>query len=143
MTLPTPHSSEPVIIQKVALAVFKEGRIIMARNHNKTAFFNLGGKIEPGESDIDCLQREVMEEAAAHVDVSSLKFLAEFEAPPYNRPHDILRMRLYEGRLQDEPTPSAEVAELQYFDSSVDPHLLTPITRDHIFPWLKAQGLIN
>jgi 8-oxo-dGTP diphosphatase len=131
-------------INKVGLAVFRDHKIIMARHQkNEVIYFNLGGKIEPGESDLECLQREVREEASTEIDPASIEFLAEFKAPAHGHPDTTIRLRLYRGELLGEPVPASEIAEFRYFDSTYNPRHFTPVTRDYTFPWLKQHGDIN
>jgi 8-oxo-dGTP diphosphatase len=133
----------PTIIYKTALAVFKNKKMIMVRTtKNAEVFYTLGGKIEEGESGIDCLNREVKEEAGVEIVKNSLNFLHEFEAPAYGRENTLVNIKLYEGKLVGEPTPSSEVVEIKYFDSTVDKKHLTDITLD-MFSWLKAQSYID
>ena len=133
----------PTIIRKTALAVFKDKKMIMVRtNKNAEVFYTLGGKIEEGESGIDCLHREIKEEAGVEIIDGSLNFLHEFEAPAYGRENTLVNIQLYEGELKEEPVPSSEVVEIQYFDSTVDEKHLTAITVD-IFAWLKEKGYIS
>lgn len=132
----------PTIIYKTALAVFKDKKMIMVRTtKNDTVFYTLGGKIEEGESGIDCLHREVKEEAGVEIVEDSLKFLHEFEAPAYGRENTLVNIKLYEGSLKSDPIPSSEVVEIHYFDSTVDKKHLTEITFD-MFAWLKNNGYI-
>lgn len=131
------------IIYKTALAVFKDKKLLMVRSaKNEEVFYTLGGKIEPGETDLDCLHREVKEEVNSRVVSSSLRFIKEFEAPAFGKPNTLINVKLYAGDLMDEPTPSSEIVEIQYFDSSVDPKRLTDLTFG-MFDWLKANGYIN
>lgn len=133
----------PTIIRKTALAVFKDGKMIMARPHkNEEVFLTLGGKIEAGESDTDCLHREVLEEAGSTIKDNSLIFLREFEAPAYGKENTLVNIRLYQGELVSSPVPSSEVAELRYFDSTVDKKHLTEITIE-MFAWLKKNDFIR
>ena len=133
----------PTIIYKTALAVFKDKKMIMVRTtKNDEGFYTLGGKIEEGESGIECLNREVKEEAGVEIIDDSLKFLHEFEAPAYGRENTLVNIKLYEGELKNDPVPSSEVVEIKYFDSSVDKKHLTAITLD-MFKWLKNQSYIN
>jgi len=135
--------NSPIVIYKTALAVFKDQKMIMVRSaKNDEVFYTLGGKIENGESGIDCLRREVQEEAGVAIKEGSLKFLHEFEAPAHGRENTLVNIQLYQGELTSEPVPSSEIVEIKYFDSSVDPKHLTPITLD-MFAWLKNEGLIR
>lgn len=133
---------DPVIIRKTALAVFKDKKILMVRTgKNAEVFYTLGGKVEPGESDVACLCREVQEEANAVIKDGSLQFLHEFEAPAYGRENTLVNIRLYQGELAQPPQPSSEVVEIRYFDTSVDARHVTPMTQE-IFAWLQQHGYI-
>ena len=131
------------IINKVALAVFKEKQMLQVRtSKQEEVFYTLGGKYEEGESDIECLKREVKEEIGCNIDEDSLKFLAEFEDVAHED-QGMLHIRMYEGELIGEPRPSSEIVEIGYFDSKSNPKNLSVIAKRTIFPWLKKKGYIN
>lgn len=130
------------VIQKVALAYFKNGKILQVRDNKQTqVFYTLGGKIEPGESDIECLIREVKEEIGCEIEEGSLKFLKEFEDLAHGG--GILNVRLYEGKIIGVLKPSSEIVEIGYFDTQSDPKRLSVIAKRTIFPWLKMHRYIN
>lgn len=133
----------PYIIRKTALAVFKDKKMLMVRaSKHADAFFTLGGKIEDGESELDSLHREVLEEAGAKIIPDSIEFLNEFEAPAFGKENTLVNIRLYTGELDREPFPSSEIEEIQFFDSKVDLKHLTAITIE-MFKWLKNHGYIH
>jgi 8-oxo-dGTP diphosphatase len=118
--------------------------MLMARDdNNDLAFYNPGGKIEDGETDVECLRREVKEELDVDIDMDSVVLLGEFEAPAHRKPDLKVNIRLFSCQLTGEPKPHDEIVELKYFDSSVDKKHLTPISIEKIFPWLKQHGYIN
>lgn len=130
------------IIKKVALAYFKEGKMLQVRdNKQSSVFYTLGGKIEEGESDIECLKREVKEEIDCEIEEGSIRFLKEFQDVAHGG--GILNVRLYEGKLIGEVKPSSEIIEIGYFDTNSDPKNLSAIAKKVIFPWLKMRGYIN
>ena len=141
------------IIRKVALAVFKNEinsrgertkKLLQVRTgKQKNVFYTLGGKIEEGESDIDCLKREVKEEIGCSLSESSIKFLAEFEDVAHGKGGDLVNIRMYEGRLIGSPKSSSEVVEIGYFDTTSDKKHLSLIAQRTIFPWLKEHGHID
>lgn len=116
--------------------------MMVRESQNEEVFYTLGGTIEKGESGIECLEREVREEVNTHIKEGSPNFLKEFEAVAHGKENTLVNIKLYEGELADEPTPSAEIVEVQYFDSSVDRKHLTPITI-LMFEWLKGHEFIN
>jgi hypothetical protein len=121
--------NQPNIIRKTALAIFKDKKMIMVRNNkNHEVFYTLGGRIEEGE-------------AGTLIKEDSLQFLRQFEALAHGRENTLVNIQLYMGELIEEPKPSSEIVEIQYFDSSVDPKHLTPITLD-MFEWLKSNEYI-
>lgn len=131
------------IIRKVALAVFKDKKILQVRTHKQNQiFFTLGGKIEEGESEIDCLRREVKEEVGCDLDESSLRFLTEFEDVAHGK-DALVNIKMYEGKLIGEPKPASEIVEIGWFDTKSDKKHLSTIAQRTIFPWLKRHGYIN
>ena len=131
-------------IRKVALAVFRGRKLLQVRTKSQeSVFYTLGGKIEKGESDMECLKREVKEEINCEIDEPSLKFLTEFEDIAHGQGGALVNIRMYEGNLIGEPKPSSEVVEINYFDTGSDKKYLSLIAQRTIFPWLKKNNYIN
>lgn len=129
-------------IKKVALAVFRDKKLLQVRSKNqKKVFFTLGGKPEAGESEIEALKREVMEETGCEIDETTIKFLTEFEDVAHGG--GMVAIRVFEGNLIGIPQPSSEIAEIGWFDSNSNKKHITTIARRTIFPWLKKRGYIN
>lgn len=132
------------IIKKVALAVFRDKKILQVRTASEgIVFYTLGGKIEKGESDIECLKREVKEEINCEINDDSLIFLNEFEDVAHGKKDTLLNVRVYEGKLLGDPKPSSEVVEIGWFDSKSNKENLSTIAQRTIFPWLKKHGYID
>ena len=130
------------VIYKVALAYFKDKKIMQVRTSNQNhVFYMLGGKYKKEESDIDCLKREIKEEIGCEVDEKTLKFLKEFEDVAHGE-QAMLNVRLYTGKLIGEPKPLSEIVEIGYFNTQSDPKNLSVIAKRTIFPWLKTHGYI-
>jgi 8-oxo-dGTP pyrophosphatase MutT (NUDIX family) len=132
-----------VNLVKVGLAVIKDRKMIMVRNaKHGEVFSTLGGKFENDEDDIACLVREVKEEANTTVDIDSLEFLGVFKGAILGKENTFISIRLYKGELLGEPTPSSEIVEIRYFDSTIHEKHLTPAS-EKIFTTLKERGYID
>jgi 8-oxo-dGTP pyrophosphatase MutT (NUDIX family) len=136
-------SNQSKIIRAACLAVFNDKKIIMAKGDSKEVYFFVGGGLETGENDIDCLIREVKEEINCEIDKDSIEFLAEFEDIAHGRENTFVQLPFYTATLIGTPTPSNEVDEISYLDTSVDPKHLSAIAINKVYPWLKENGYIN
>ncbi len=137
------NTNKQNIIRKIGIAVFRDKKILMARSKKNTdVFYFPGGKIEAGETDIQCMERETMEELSANIDVASTKLLERFHEPAHNKPNTFIDISLYETRLLNEPQPSSEIEEIRYFDSSIDPKHVDVLGKK-VFAWLKENRYIS
>ena len=122
---------------------FKDKKMLQVRtNKESDVFYTLGGKIEEGESDLECLKREVKEEIDCEIEESSIKFLSEFEDVAHGK-DALLNVRMYQGKLIGDPKASSEIVEIGWFDTNSDQKNLSEIAKRTIFPWLKKHGYIN
>ena len=135
----------PKTIRKIGIAVFKDGKILMARSKKNTEIFYIpGGKLEDGESDTDCLNRECLEELGIKVKSGTIKYLQTFEGPAHGQPEGtLINTKLYQCELEGEPKASSEIEEIGYFDSISDREHLSEFAGEYIFPWLKENKYIN
>ena len=99
--------------------------------------------MKEGESDMECLKREVWEEIDCDIKDSSIKFLAQFRDVAHGKEDILINIIMYEGQLIGNPKPSSEVVEIGYFDTMSDKKHLSTIAQRTIFPWLKDHGYIN
>ena len=85
-------------IDKVAWVHVADRRLLSARSRGKDAYYLPGGKREPGETDEQCLAREISEELAVRIDPASLAYLGQFEAQAHGKPEGVVvRLRCYAG----------------------------------------------
>lgn len=94
------------IIRVVGAAIINDGKILVAqRPYSAKAYKSLkwefpGGKIEPGETEVEAIKREIREELDCQIEVDSL--LPEIE---HNYPDFILRMTICICHLSGNSTP--------------------------------------
>ncbi len=130
-------------IEKIALAVIKDKKVLMARSRkNSSVFYMLAGKIEEDETDEECLVREIKEEADVGIAKDSLEFLGVFSANAHDKADTIIVIRLYKGELRSAPVASSEVAEIAYFDSSMPEKHQSELV-NQVLSFLKEKGFIN
>jgi 8-oxo-dGTP diphosphatase len=102
------------VIRTAALAHIRDRRLLQARSTGKDVFYMAGGKIDPGETPVVALHREVREELG--VGVAAHDELGVFLAEAYGHaPGTRLHMTCFTADLDGEPRPSGEIAELRYF----------------------------
>jgi len=67
-------------IDKIGALILRGDRILLCRKNRDTSRLILpGGRIERGESDLECLAREIREELAADT-LEEIEYLGKYEA---------------------------------------------------------------
>jgi 8-oxo-dGTP diphosphatase len=100
----------PELSLRVRAVIVQEGAVLMDRTHHedRERFYWLpGGGLEPGETSEQCLQRELMEEAALEIEVGRVLYLSEniyVESGDYR--HELILYRLAAVRGGPHGTPS-------------------------------------
>ena len=130
------------IIDKVALIHLKDGKILTARSKGKEKFYIPGGKREEGESDEECLAREVMEELTVEVDLTTSKYMGVFSAQADGKPQGVeVKMTCYQAKLIGTPIASSEIEELKWLNYA-DRNLTSHVDKV-IFEYLKEKWLLD
>ena len=127
--------SNNVISVVAALIRDEDGRVLLVRKRGTTAFMQPGGKRDPGESDIQALARELVEELGCGVAESSARPLGVFECAAANEPAHRVCAAVYAVDVAGPIVPRAEIDQVVWVDPRVLPDLpLAPLTRDHVLP---------
>ncbi|MCM2313592.1 MAG: NUDIX domain-containing protein [Thermoanaerobaculia bacterium] len=102
-------------IDKVAWILVRDGRLLCVRSHGKTSFYMPGGKRDPGESDQECVQREIGEELGVTLRPATLRPVGTFEAQADGKPAGtMVRISCWGGDYDGALEPRAEIAELAW-----------------------------
>ncbi|TPM56284.1 NUDIX domain-containing protein [Mesorhizobium sp. B2-2-4] len=132
---PTRHESRKI---RVAPGVIADasGRLLLVRKRGTSAFMQPGGKIEPRESPLDALVRELREELGLAVDLATTSRLGLFSA---NEPDSTVEVELFGLSIDSQPIAAPEIEEIIWLEpgstSSVE---LAPLTRDVV---LRLSGM--
>ncbi len=130
------------VIDSVSWVLVRGRRLLTVRTRGKDKFYLPGGKREAGESDVECLCREVGEELGVDLDPRSFSLFSVLDelADGYSdgrRVHMTAYTARYGGRLR----PGREIAELAWLGSA-DTHRCPPAGR-RVLGVLAERGEID
>jgi 8-oxo-dGTP diphosphatase len=112
------------------------GRLLLVRKQGTAMFMLPGGKIGPGESEIEALKRELCEELGSAL-AADPERIGEYTAPAANEPDHLVHGIIYAARLESSPRACAEIAELRWHDLVSEPDFpMAPLARFHVVPAL-------
>lgn len=126
---------------KTGLLIVREGRILLCRKRGLANLILPGGRFEPGESDEQCLARE-LEEELGDVRARDLLFLGAYTDRAAGDPGSLVRVELYGGEIDGVPVASSEIAELVWFGEDDDRSALSPSLVNTIIPDLIRRGVL-
>jgi len=124
-------------LRVIAAAVLgSRGLLLVSKRAAPAVFYLPGGKPEPGEAPLACLERELGEELG--VGIGSAQPFAEVRAPAALEGVEMW-MTVFLTRLAGAPAPAAEIAALRWWPH--EPGLaLAPAVRDCVIPRLRSAG---
>ncbi|MDP3208749.1 MAG: NUDIX domain-containing protein [Rhodoglobus sp.] len=143
---PPPIVAPKPTVLRVAAGIISDekGRTLLVRKAGSTSFMQAGGKIEPGESALDALSRELSEEVGLVLDPDHTEYLGSFRAVAANEPNTVIRAEVFALVTSILPEAAGEIEEVVWIDDSLAGGLdLAPLTRDTILPlWEKRRSAL-
>jgi 8-oxo-dGTP diphosphatase len=133
-----------VDIHKAGGVIIRNRQFLVTRSVGKDTFIAPGGKLEPGETVIQALQREIEEEIQVTINPTTLESIGTFRAIAAGKQDVIVEMEVFLiNDIEGDPQPSSEVEEIRWIDSQTKDIKLGSIFEHDVMPILKNRGLIN
>lgn len=120
------------------------GHFLVTRLAGKDIFIAPGGKLEAGETALQALAREMMEEVQVEVNTDTAEYLGTFRALAAGQNDKVVEMEVYLVRdAKGEPVPTSEVEEIKWINTQTEGVLLGSIFEHNVMPLLKQRNLID
>jgi 8-oxo-dGTP diphosphatase len=142
VTLASATSSESGDVIRIAAAViFNEaGHVLLVRKRGSSVFMQPGGKIEPHETPLAALARELREELRLEIDRDASLYLGKFTAEAANEHGLMVEADAFETPLRGPVAAAAEIEEIIWVDPFGPLALpLAPLSREHIMPVARKR----
>lgn len=97
--------NKPDIIKIAGLPINQDGHLLIVKPKNKGLWISLGGKLEKGETDEQCLRREIIEELNIDCTSTMKHFLNTPIEIAANTTDKTVVIRFYLLELDQEPQP--------------------------------------
>jgi 8-oxo-dGTP diphosphatase len=123
-----------------SVCVLRDGALLTVRKRGTSRFMLPGGKLEPGESPVDCAVREAEEEVGLVLAAADLVEIGDWTSSAANEPEALVRSTVFLAPPgQPEPRPLGEIDELRWHPVEADGHALAPLLLEHVLPALRPR----
>jgi len=131
-------------INCVGLIALENRKLLLAFSRNKQAWYLPGGKVDPGETNLQAIRREIKEELNLELTPEQLQEYYYIEAPAFGEVNKLMKQHTYLCQLTAIPQPTAEIEAIRFFspaDYSGEQHQVPGVLA--AFRKLQADGLID
>ncbi len=138
-------TEQPYDIYKASGILVVDRMVLASRTRGKNIFIQPGGRLEPEESEIDAVIRELEEEFGIGVREEDLEKLGDYYADAAGQANKRVKVAAYlVRRYTGTPEPHSEVAEIRAFNSQIPEGVeVASILAHDIIPELVARDLID
>ncbi|MBV1778856.1 NUDIX domain-containing protein [Paeniglutamicibacter sp. ABSL32-1] len=129
----------PKILTIAALQLLDpSGRILLVRKEGTTMFMQPGGKLEPGESPLAAVLREVQEELDLVFTPGQVTSMGLWIGPAANEADTDIHAHLFAARTLDTPRIQAEIEQMLWLDpaAAMARSDIAPLLREKVLPGL-------
>ena len=119
-----------------AIITDESGRCLLVRKRGTTHFIQPGGKMEPDESPVAALSRELQEELNLNLSGQDFSYVGRFTDKAINEPGRVVIAEIYHCVLTaSDIQPAAEIEEVIWYSSDGSKSLLlAPLTENQLMP---------
>jgi 8-oxo-dGTP diphosphatase len=123
-----------------SVCVLRDGSLLTVRKRGTSRFMLPGGKLEEGETPVDCAVREAAEEIGLALSADDLTELGDWTSPAANEPDALVRSTVVLAP-GGQPAPEAcgEIDELRWLPLHERSDDLAPLLVEHVLPALIAR----
>jgi 8-oxo-dGTP diphosphatase len=132
--------SDTLIRIAAAIIVNDAGHVLVVRKRGASVFMQPGGKIEPDETPVAALARELQEEIGLTVAADKLVYLGKFRAEAANEHGRDVEADVFAVALTGAVAARAEIEEIRWADPFALDLPLAALSRDHIMPVARARS---
>lgn len=111
---------KPDIIKIASLPLNENGQLLIVKPKRKSIWIPLGGKIEDGETDEQCLKREIREELNVEAKGNAIHFVDTPIEPAANEPEKSVMIRFYLLNVPENLQPDNDEIEEYRWISKAD-----------------------
>ncbi len=112
------------------IAIDADGRIFLVKHSYVPGWLLPGGGVEPGETTLEALHRELMEEG--HIAIASCEFFGLYFNPRDSARDHVALYVIRDFVQTSQPQPNAEIVACGFFARDALPTDTTPATRARI-----------
>ena len=129
------------IIRASAL-VIEDGKLLAVRNNFSPLYLMPGGKVKPGETELQALGREVMEETCTKV--SGAEKFREYDVEKALFQDKPMTIVTYFTKIEGVPSPGHEIVDVVWLGpDNYNNYKLAPTFGGMIVPDLVKEGFLN
>jgi len=128
---------------RIAAIIIKDNKILLVKGADKyKEYWTPGGTLEEGETELECLKRELKEEL--NIKLVSSTFFKEYKAKSPYHADTITISRIYIAKVSGEPKAGREIKDYVWMskdDFNNNKYPLLSLTKDKVIPDLIKGGI--